>query len=534
MRREARNTEHRTQNFERNPMLVLRLCLLIAFVVGFGQDPARGDGRPNIFFAISDDQSYPYSSAYGCPGVRTPAFDRVAREGVLFENAFVPSPGCSPTRASILTGRYPWQNEHAGTHASSFSSQLTTYPVRFQAAGYHVGFTGKGWGPGNFRVGGFSENPAGPQYSKRLTGAPKGVRANDYAAAFEQFLDERKDGQPFCFWYGGSEPHRSYDAGIGVRNGRPLTEAFVPTFLPDVPEVRSDILDYCYEIEWFDQHLARMLKRLEELGELDNTLVVVTSDNGMPFPRAKANVYEFGIHVPLAIRWGTQVPGGRTVKDLVNLVDLMPTYLEAAGIEHGGKSSMAGRSLMPILKSNESGHVDLTRRETFSGRERHSSSRWNNLGYPQRGIRTDQYLFIRNFSPERWPAGAPRKLGAGNYPADTSQPGPWHAAYHDIDDSPSLQFLIRHAETPPHAKYLRWSVEKRPAEELYDIREDPGCLNNLANDPSHQDVRRELAERLNDFLRATQDPRVLGNGDRFETYKRYSRLRQFPKPDWAE
>ena len=108
--------------------------------------PSLAAERPNILFAISDDQSYPYASAYGCSGVSTPAFDRVAREGVLFENAFVPSPGCSPTRASILTGRYPWQNEHAGTHASSFTNQLTTYPLRFQAAGYHVGYTGKGWG----------------------------------------------------------------------------------------------------------------------------------------------------------------------------------------------------------------------------------------------------------------------------------------------------------------------------------------------------------------------------------------------------
>ncbi len=510
-----------------------RLCLVVVFVCLLGQAFLFGDDRPNILFAISDDQSYPYASAYGCTGIDTPAFDRVAREGVLFENAFVPSPGCSPTRAAILTGRYPWQNEHAGTHASSFSSTLTTYPLRFQAAGYHVGYTGKGWGPGNFRVGGFTENPAGPQYSAPLTGTPKGIRSNDYAAAFEKFLGERKEGQPFCFWFGGSEPHRSYDDGIGVRNGRRLEEAFVPKFLPDVPVVSSDILDYCYEIEWFDQHLGRMLDLLQKRNELDNTLVVVTSDNGMPFPRAKANVFEFGIHVPLAIRWGHHVPGRRKVKDLVNLVDLMPTYLDAAGIEHGGERPMTGRSLLPILKSTQAGLVDETRRETFSGRERHSSSRWNNLGYPQRAIRTDRYLLIRNFHPERWPAGAPQKLGAGNYPRDPSQLGPLHEAYHDIDDSPSLQFLVANAETSPLDKYLRWSVQKRPAEELYDIRNDPACLVNLADDPAHQAARQELAERLHNFLRRTDDPRVSGRGEVFETYKRYSRLRQFPQPDWA-
>ena len=173
-------------------------CCFIALIFCVPSYSSFAADRPNILFAISDDQSYPYASAYGCSGVDTPAsFDRVAREGVLFENALVPSPGCSPTRASILTGRYPWQNEHAGTHASSFSNQLTTYPLRFQAAGYHVGCTGKGWGPGNFREGGFTENPAGPQYSVRLARVPGGIRATDYAAAFEKFLDERKDGQPF-------------------------------------------------------------------------------------------------------------------------------------------------------------------------------------------------------------------------------------------------------------------------------------------------------------------------------------------------
>jgi uncharacterized sulfatase len=319
-----------------------------------------------------------------------------------------------------------------------------------------------------------------------------------------------------------------------VRNGRQLREAFVPKFLPDVPVVRSDILDYCFEIEWFDQHLGRMLKLLEERNELDKTIVVVTSDNGMPFPRAKANVFEYGIHVPLAIRWGDHVLGGRKVEDLVNLVDLMPTYLEAAGIEHGGESPMAGRSLMPILKSKQSGLVDATRNETFSGRERHSSSRWNNLGYPQRAVRTDRYLLIRNFHPERWPAGAPQKLGTGNYPKDISQPGPLHEAYHDIDDSPSLQFLVRNADSPPRDQYLRWSVQKRPTEELYDIHDDPACLKNLADDPANREMRAQMSKRLTEFLRETQDPRVTGNGEIFETYKRYSRLRQFPKPEWAE
>ena len=513
---------------------LMRLLLAAPFVLlGLARSGLAETRRPNILFAISDDQSFPYASAYGTSGVRTPAFDRVAREGVLFTNAFVPSPGCSPTRASILTGRYPWQNEHAGTHASSFSNQLTVYPDLFEQAGYHVGFTGKGWGPGNYRVGGFTRNPAGREYSRPLTDAPAGIRATDYASAFEVFLQEREKGQPFCFWYGSSEPHRVFGPGIGIRHGKQLAEAAVPSFLPDVPETRQDILDYCYEIEWSDQQLARMLTLLEQMGELENTLIVVTSDNGMAFPRAKANVFEYGIHVPLAIRWGSEVPGGRVVDDLVNLVDMMPTFLAAADLQHPGDRPMSGRSLMPILKSKAEGKVDPTRTATYAGRERHSSSRWNNLSYPQRCIRTDKFLYIRNFRPERWPAGAPQKLGLGNYPQDRSRLGPMHAGYHDIDGSPTLTFMIDSATDVQLGKYLGWAVDRRPGEELYEISTDPGCLHNLANSADHQSIKQALSAQLAQFLRKTGDPRIVDGGDVFETYRRYSRVRDFPRPDWA-
>lgn len=492
--------------------------------------------RPNILFAISDDQSYPHASAYGGRSIFTPAFDRVAREGVLFTNAITASPGCSPSRAAILTGRYPWQNEHAGTHASMFSNKFATYPKLFKEAGYHVGYTGKGWGPGNYEEGGFKENPAGTAYVVTSSQTPDGIRATDYAAAFAKFLSEGKDDQPFCFWFGASEPHRSFGKGIGLAHGGRLEDVDVPRFLPDTPEVRSDILDYEYEIEWFDSHLGRMLKQLEDLGELDNTIVVVTSDNGMAFPRAKANCYEYGIHMPLAIRWPQKVNGQRIVHDMVSLVDLMPTYLEACAIEHPGTYPMSGRSLLPILFSSDDGFVDPARDAAFSARERHSSSRWKNLAYPQRCIRTAQFLYIRNFRPERWPAGPGQKIGTGNYPKTegvAAPLGPMHAAYHDIDACPTLTLLTNGAHDPVLGRYLRLAVDHRPAEELFDVRSDPACLHNLAESSAHAKVKAELSQRLEDFLRETGDPRILDGGEIFESYRRYSRLREFPKPSWA-
>ncbi|MEK6237523.1 MAG: sulfatase, partial [Planctomycetales bacterium] len=480
---------------------------------------------PNILFCISDDQSYAHTGANGDPVVKTPAFDRVAREGVLFMNAFVPSPGCSPSRASMLTGRHTWQIEHAGTHASEFPKKYHVYPELLERNGYFVGSTGKSWGPGNWKISGRDRNPAGPDFNKRNAKPPHGgIRKTDYAANFKDFLDARPDGKPFCFWYGASEPHRSFEKGVGLKIGKKLADAKVPSFLPDSPEIRSDLLDYCVEIEWFDKHLGRMLQLLEDAGELENTLVIVTSDNGMAFPRAKANCFEYGIHVPLAVRWPKQVPSGRVVKDLVSLTDLAPTLLEAAETKLPAEPAMSGKSFLSVLRSSEQGQVDPARTRAFSARERHSSSRWNNLAYPQRAMRTPTHLYSRNFKPDRWPAGTPRKL-------EGSKLGPLHGGYHDIDACPSLTLLIQNRSNPNVRPLFLWWVDKRPGEELYDIETDPGCLKNLALDDSHAKVLAELRKECDAYLRKTGDPRALGTGDVFESYKRYSRIRKFPKPE---
>ena len=483
---------------------------------------AAGQQRPNVLLAISDDQSYPHASAYGDRAVSTPAFDRVARQGVLFRRAYCASPGCSPSRAALLTGRHTWQLENAGTHASSFSSRFEVFPDILERAGYAVGYTGKGWGPGNFKAGGRTRNPAGAAFAQhRLDQRPtKAVNRNDYAANFEAFLDQVPGDQPFCFWYGASEPHRSFEAGSGKRAGGDVQKIVTPSFLPDTPEIREDLLDYCLEIEHFDRHLGRMLDILQRRDALDDTVVIVTSDNGMAFPRAKANCYEYGIHVPLAIAWPSRVPGGREVDDLVGFVDLAPTILQEAGLPRRG--TMSGRGLLEILSADAGGQVGPPR-AVFSARERHSSSRHNNNAYPQRSIRKGDLLLIHNMRPQRWPAGAPRKMEKGRL-------GPEHGGYHDIDACPTLTFLIENRDDPQWSKYFHWAVDKRPEFELYNVERDPGCLDNLAERPEHADALASLQQELRDYLRLTGDPRVLDGGEIFETYRRYSPLREFPSP----
>ena len=508
----------------RSVLVLPAACMLLINCSG-----AVGAQGPNILFAIWDDVSYPHVSAAGSKMVSTPAFDRVASEGVMFRNAYAPAPGCSPTRAAFLTGRHIWMIEQGGTHASSFPQTYVSYQDLLEEAGYAVGYTGKPWGPGRWEKSGRTRNPAGPAFLERTSEPPfSGMRNWDYAGNFEDFHERKPKGRPFSFWVGGSEAHRRFEQGSWKKAGKRLEDAEVPPFLPDVPAVREDLLDYAVEIEWFDSQVGRILDYLDAQGELDNTLVIFTSDNGMAFPRAKANLYDYGIHMPLAVRWAGEGRPGRTVDDIVQFVDLTATIIDVAGVRHpGGASALAGRGIRNILESEADGLVDAGRTRAYSGRERHSSSRWNNLTYPQRSMRTPQHLYIRNFKPRRWPAGAPQKHLPGGELEEM------HAAYHDIDASPTLTRLVEGREDDGVRQYFEWAVGKRPAEELFDLAADPGCIDNLAGQAEHADLLSDLRDELDAYLRKTGDPRATGNGAIWDRYIRYSAIRLFPKPPEA-
>jgi len=455
--------------------------------------------KPNILFAIADDMSWPHASAYGCTFVKTPNFDRVAREGILFQNCFTSNPKCSPSRACLLTGMHTWQLEEACDHHGVFPAKFVGYPdLLEQQAGYFVGYTGKPWAPGDWEAGGWKRNPAGDAFNQfGLKPPTTGIGKLDYTKNFEAFLAARKPGQPFCFWYGGHEPHRPYEQGSGLRSGKKLSDVQVPDFLPDVDEVRSDLLDYALEIEWFDKHLGQMLDILEKAGELENTIVIVTSDNGMPFPRVKGNPYEMGHHLPLAIRWGARVKPGRVVTDFISFTDFAPTYLAVIGAPP--HPQMTGRSFLDVLLSDKSGRVDPTRNFVVTGREREDVGRPGNVGYPVRTIRTDDFLYLHNFKPERWPAVDPE------------------SNYADIDDSPTKSYILDQ-QKKGDLKYYNLAMGKRPAEELYRVGTDPGCVTNVADDPAYAETKKQLAEKLEKFLRDQKDPRILGNGDVFDHY----------------
>lgn len=468
----------------RGLVIFLVLPLLLSGTVA----PAQESDQPNMLFVIADDWSWPHAGAYGDPVIQTPNFDRVAREGVLFEHAYVNSPSCTPSRASILTGQWFWRLGGGGNLYGPLPPEHPLYTDLLEENGYHVGYTRKGWAPG--ALGQRSRNPAGPQYD-----------------SFSAFLEQRPEGQPFSFWFGTYDPHRVYETGSGVASGISLDEIQLPAIFPDSPAVRGDVADYYYEVQRLDRELGEMLEMLRRSGELDNTVVVVTSDNGMPFPRAKSNLYDMGVRVPLAIRWPEQVLGGRTVSDFVSLTDLAPTFLEIAGVPI--PDVMTGRSLLTLLTSEASGQIDTTRTEMYFGKERHVPAQEapDGGGYPMRAIRTVDHLYIRNFRPDRWPSGTPNYEKAFLYPA-------WYA---DTDGGPTKHYMIDNRyKDETHQRLFDLAFARRPAEELYDLNQDPDQLHNVASDPAYTQIKMELWNRLMGTLQITGDPRVRGQGDLFD------------------
>ncbi len=463
--------------------------------------------KPNILFCIADDATWMHMGAYGCKWVQTPAFDNIAEKGILFANAYTPNAKCAPSRACILTGRNSWQLEEAANHLCYFPAKFGTIAEALDEAGYHVGYTGKGWAPGDAgTINGKKRDLLVNQYNQKKTSAPtKAISSTDYAANFKVFLEEKKKDEAFFFWYGGHEPHRKYEYGSGIKKGGKKLEQIesVFSFWPNVDSVKTDMLDYAFEIEYFDTHLGKMLKLLEEKGELDNTLIVVTSDNGMPFPRIKGQNYEYSNHLPLAIMWadGIRKPG-RTVDDYVSFIDFAATFADVAGIDESklGMQVVEGKSLTPIFTSGKPGRVDSSRDYVLLGKERHDVGRPHNQGYPIRGIVKDGFLYVKNYKPERWPAGNPE------------------SGYTNTDGSPTKTFILNQRRRGENILFWQYNFGLRPEEELFDLANDRDCMNNLAKDPSFSDQKREMHELMVQELRRQEDPRMLGNGDVFDSY----------------
>lgn len=490
--------------------------LLAALSVQVAAAPVSGSGaatdakRPNILICVADDAGH--FGAYGHGWVQTPNFDSVAHRGILFDNAFTCNSKSAPSRACMITGRNSWQLEEAANHWCEFPLKFMSFPEALKRNGYQTGYTGKGWGPGIAKNEDGSERRlTGKPYNKRKCTPPTAdISPIDYSANFDDFIADRNPAKPFCFWYGAREPHRGYEFASSLKAGKQPTDIdSVPSYWPDNQTVRTDMLDYALEIEYFDYHLGKILSRLDSIGELENTLVIVTSDHGMPFPRVKGQDYYDSNHIPLAVMWGAGLKNpGRRSDAMLSVIDFAPTIAEITGIdlEEGGMQPITGASFADIIYDKPNPGAD--RSYVLMGKERHDVGRPNDEGYPIRAILRDNYLFIRNYEPGRWPACDPE------------------TGYMNIDGSPTKTEILKlHREGDD--RYWNLSMGKRGERELYNIAEDPLCLNNLADKKRYKKVMKNLEKEMETRLKSQQDPRMEGKGEIFDRYPNMSKSHQY-------
>ena len=523
----------------------MRRFLVPIFLLLAGQLSAADSTAPrwNILFLFADDWGR-YASVYagidGKPSlndvVKTPNVDRVAREGVTFRHAFVNAPSCTPCRSSLMSGRYFFNTGRGAIlRGAVWDESIPSFPLLLRDAGYHIGKSYKVWSPGTP-----ADAPFGRQlYAYEKSGrAPNNFSEESYARLergmtvaaareeilaqvrgnFDQFLAERKQGQPWMYFFGTTTTHRKWIKGSGktLWGIEPdKLKGKMPAFLPDVPEVREDVADYLGEAQAVDAELGVLLERLQASGDADRTLIVVSGDHGMPgVPSGKCNLYDHGTAVALVI----QVPGvkgGRVVDDFTCLPDLAPTLMEVGGAKVPG--GLYGRSLVSLLKSGKSGQVEAERTWVITGRERHVDvAREGNLPYPMRAFRTKDFVYIRNFAPDRMPMGDAKSALKGDAATATALIEDTRIGFADMDGSPTKSWLVAHRTDPKWQWHYEHAFGKRPAEELYDLRKDPDQVKNVATDPAYARAKADLAAQLMKKLTDAKDPRVTGDGKTFE------------------
>jgi len=499
---------------------------------------AADSKKPNILFLFADDLGR-YASAYADPKnpspndiIKTPAFDRIAREGALFTNAFVSAPSCTPCRGSVYTGRHFFRNgssaqlhmpwDHATGIPDPFE-EVVGMPMTLKADGYHIGYSYK-WHTKSSLIG-EKENKYQKRgnrmggYSQYLTKADDKKTAHqevmdEVRGNFEDFLANRQPDQPFFYSCNPTNTHRAWIQGSGKDlwglNPDDL-KGKMPPFLPDTHIIREDFADYLGEAMAFDAACGELISMVEKMGELDNTLICITGDHGIPgYPRGKCNVTNFGSRVLLAMRYPKSIKDGQTVDVPVSLVDLAPTFVGAAGLKLPEGDDPNGQNLIAAL----SGEEEL-RKWALIGKERHvhvGQPDWT--PYPIRALRTPDYLYIINFKPDRWPMGQPNKITDDFTPNFKEIAGSTYVGYADMDASPTKAWLVEHRKDKELAKAIDWAFGKRPMNELYDLKKDPHQMNNVAGDEAYAAVQKQLHEQLMAELKRNKDPRLEDAFDR--------------------
>ena len=441
------------------------LCVLMLATPLFAGD------RPNVVLFIADDVSWNDYGCYGNAAARTPAIDRLAENGIRFDHAYLTASSCSPSRSSIITGRYPHNNGAASQLHQPISGHLPWFPEILRAAGYYTALSGKHHmsttapkkGPG-------ARPKAFDHIDRGRTKGNSGGHAN-----WVEVLRQRPVHRPFFFWFASIDAHRKWDAD---RQWEPeygpmhrAEEVVVPPFLVDDDATRQDLASYYNEVTRFDFFVGQVVQELKHQAILDETLILVMADNGRPFPRAKTRLHDSGMRTGLIAHWPSGIQRTGPSADLISAIDLAPTILDLT--ECDIPRTMQGLSFAAVLKNRDPGPRSVA----------FSEHNWHDYEAHGRSIRRGDHLLLQNYRPEL----------AWQGPADSVR-SPSHQSLLAASDSGKLREAQKDVLLAP-----------RPDVELYLVPNDPFQLKNLAGDPAYATVQQELSQLLGQWMEETGD-----------------------------
>ena len=421
--------------------------------------------KPNILVFIADDAGMDFG-CYGNSAIKTPNIDKLAAEGLKFENAFVTAPQCSPCRTSILSGKFAHTIGTEDLH-TGIDSNTVLLPTYLKEAGYYTGLMLKHHigehGTAQFDY--FNKESVWPDYYGT------GEYNDKMMGIFRAFLDS-SDTKPFFLWMGFIDPHRPFLDSPRKKNHAEQVHApadvIVPPYLHDNDSTRADLAQYYDEIHRMDTHIGWMLEELKKQGKLDNTLVIFFSDNGMPFPRAKMTCYDSGIKVPFIAWWNGKIKPGSSYGDLTSLIDLSPTLMDVAGMKK--PDDMYGKSILPVFSDQD----EPGREYIFA--ERNKQNYYDYI----RAVRTKEYKLIYNALPE-------------------------YGLYCDEKNPTGRQMRRKYEKKQLNKIQIRCFENPEPEFELYNIKKDPYELNNLAGKPEMAKVEKDLLKVLEHWQMQTND-----------------------------
>ena len=446
-------------------MRYARLLSLVFFIPIYLFSPAIG--KPNFIFFIADDVSWDDFGCYGNQGVRTPNIDRLAANGIRFSSAYLTASSCSPSRASIVVGRYPHNNGKAAELHLPIADHLPWLPEALRDAGYYSAISGKHHMK---RENPRERNPFDHVDGGRVEGN-RGGEANWVSVA-----QNRPKNQPFFFWFAAYDAHRAWDADgdwIEEQYGPKTNPAAVrvPPFLVDDAPTRQDLASYYNEIIRFDYFIGEVAAELRRQEVLNDTLMFVLADNGSPFPRAKTRLHDSGMKTALVAHWPNGIRSKGVSDSLVSVIDLAPTLIELAGLKIG--PTFQGVSLSPVFNNR---NKDV-RKYAFS------EHNWHDYEALGRSVRSKEYLYIVNDRPD----------------------APWQGPADSVR-SPSFSQLLNGQQneslTQAQADVF---LAPRPRTELYKTSSDPHQLDNISGNPKYTSVEKRLRKVLSDWRRMTGD-----------------------------